>query len=48
MNKMIILVSMTLLLSACNTFEGVGKDVESAGQWTADTAYKTKEKINGR
>ena len=32
------LVAGTLLVSACNTVEGVGKDVSSAGNTVAKTA----------
>jgi len=31
-----------LLLAACNTVEGVGKDVSSAGDTVAKTADKSK------
>ncbi len=33
-----ILLSGTLVLSACNTVNGAGKDVESAGQAVSDAA----------
>jgi predicted small secreted protein len=36
------LVAGALLVSACNTVEGVGKDVESAGSTVAKTAHDTK------
>ncbi len=36
------LVAGTLLVSACNTVEGVGKDVSSAGNTVAKTADKSK------
>ncbi len=44
MRKMIglALVAGTLLVSACNTVEGVGKDVSSAGDTVAKTADKSK------
>jgi predicted small secreted protein len=32
----------TLLLAACNTVEGVGKDVSSAGDTVANAAEKSK------
>lgn len=32
----------TLLISACNTVEGVGRDVESVGDTVADTANGSK------
>ena len=36
------LVVGTLLISACNTVEGVGKDVKSAGSTVAKTADDAK------
>lgn len=36
------LVAGALLVSACNTVEGVGKDVSSAGDTVAKTADKSK------
>ena len=36
------LVAGMLLVSACNTVEGVGKDVSSAGDTVAKTADKSK------
>jgi predicted small secreted protein len=38
----IALASGALLLAACNTVEGVGKDVKSAGDTVAKTADKNK------
>lgn len=35
--------SSGLTLTACNTVEGVGKDVEAAGDAVADTARDAKE-----
>ncbi len=32
----------TLLLAACNTIEGVGKDLERGGEKLRDTAEKSK------
>lgn len=32
MSKMIALVCVILMLSACNTIQGVGKDLEKAGE----------------
>lgn len=32
------LIASTLILSACNTVRGVGRDVESVGDAVADTA----------
>jgi len=37
-----VLVAGTLMVSACNTVEGVGKDVSSAGNTVAKTADKAK------
>ncbi len=36
------LVAGALMVSACNTVEGVGKDVSSAGDTVAKTADKSK------
>ena len=36
------LVSGALLLSACNTVAGAGKDVSSAGKAVSNTAEKSK------
>ena len=36
------LVSGALLLSACNTVSGAGKDVSSAGKAVSNTAEKSK------
>lgn len=33
-------------LTGCNTFEGVGKDIKSAGGALADTAEKAKREMN--
>ncbi|MEO5867211.1 MAG: entericidin A/B family lipoprotein [Sphingomonas sp.] len=37
-----ILVAGALLVSACNTVSGVGKDVSSAGDTVSKTADKSK------
>ena len=44
MRKIIALTLATgaLMLAACNTVEGVGKDVSSAGDTVAKTADKSK------
>ncbi len=44
MRKVLSIVALTgaLLVSACNTVEGVGKDVRSAGDTVADTARDAK------
>ncbi len=42
--KAIILALVALpLLTACNTIEGLGKDVESAGKVVKDTAADAKD-----
>lgn len=38
----LILVAGSVLVSACNTIEGVGKDVSSAGTTVAKTADGAK------
>lgn len=44
---MIILsVAASLLLASCNTFSGVGKDVESLGENIDKAAVKTKSAMN--
>ena len=39
-----ILVS-SFVLSACNTVQGAGKDIERGGEKVQDAAVKTKEKV---
>ncbi len=36
------IIAGALLISACNTVEGVGRDVSSAGNTVAKTADKSK------
>lgn len=45
MRKIIVLAAAaaTLLVSACNTIEGVGRDVSSAGRAVSDTARDVKK-----
>lgn len=43
--RLILILSLPLLLAACNTVEGAGRDIRGAGQWTADSAQKVKNKI---
>jgi len=38
-------ISMFSILSACNTFEGMGKDVQEGGEKVQDAAHDTKEKM---
>jgi predicted small secreted protein len=41
-----LLALALMALNACNTIEGAGQDIKSAGQWTADSAQKVKKKID--
>ena len=36
---------MAFVLSGCNTFKGVGKDVSKAGDAVTNTAEKTSDEI---
>lgn len=38
--------ALLLTLTSCNTFEGIGKDMQSAGESLANTSNKVKKKIN--
>ena len=40
-----ILIVFATILGGCNTVEGVGKDVERAGEKTQDAAQETREKM---
>jgi predicted small secreted protein len=40
-----MLVATTAMLSACNTTEGAGKDVERTGEAVQDTAKDVKRKM---
>ena len=44
MRKIVVLAAAAaaLLVSACNTIEGVGKDVSAAGRAVTDTAREVK------
>lgn len=44
MRKIVVLaaVAAALLVSACNTVEGVGRDVSAAGRAVTDTARDVK------
>lgn len=37
-----IIIAAPLLAAACNTIEGIGKDVQAAGKAVSDTADETK------
>ncbi|MBU4436278.1 MAG: entericidin A/B family lipoprotein [Alphaproteobacteria bacterium] len=45
MRKIVLLAAAAaaLLVSACNTIEGVGRDVSAAGKAVADTAKDAKK-----
>jgi len=46
MIKTIALLLATLVtLSACNTFQGMGQDVEAAGEAITGTAKQTQDKM---
>lgn len=48
MRNMILATTLVLVtLTGCNTFEGIGKDMQSAGEGLASGATKVKKKING-
>ncbi|TCM65817.1 putative small secreted protein [Acinetobacter calcoaceticus] len=38
-------VILAFILTGCNTFKGVGKDVSSAGSAVTKTAEKTQDKL---
>lgn len=40
MNKILTLLAAMSVLAACNTFEGVGKDVKKAGEAIENAARK--------
>lgn len=46
MNKTVYLLVALALVSACNTVQGMGKDIENAGEGISSAAKKTKEEIN--
>jgi predicted small secreted protein len=45
MRTAVILLAGLLVLSACNTVEGVGRDVQGAGEVLEEGARKTKNAI---
>lgn len=45
MRTLLILLLGTMALAACNTVEGVGRDVQGAGQVIEKGAKKTKKAI---
>lgn len=47
MKKTVLMTLIALLgLSACNTIQGAGQDLKSAGEGISDGAHKVKEKIS--
>lgn len=40
-----VALMLLILLSACNTMQGIGKDIESLGSGLDRTARDTKEKL---
>ncbi|MEK8048084.1 MAG: entericidin [Burkholderiales bacterium PBB6] len=40
MKKLFVVVATLALLSACNTFEGIGKDIQKAGESIEGAAKK--------
>lgn len=38
-------IAVALILTGCNTFRGVGKDISGAGHAVSNTATKAQEKI---
>ncbi|RJF80843.1 entericidin, EcnA/B family [Oleomonas cavernae] len=42
---LIVLFGVAALVSACNTVEGVGRDVQGAGEAVSDTARTVKDKL---
>lgn len=45
MRTVLVLLIGTMVLASCNTVEGVGKDVQGAGEAVSSTAKKTKKAI---
>jgi predicted small secreted protein len=46
-SALLFVFAASLVLSACNTIEGVGRDVSSTGRAVTGTASSTKERIGG-
>lgn len=40
MRTLTMAVLLAMLLAGCETFKGVGRDVQKAGNWIEDTANK--------
>ncbi len=43
---LVALITTILFVTGCNTFQGMGKDIESAGKAIQRTVDKTKESID--
>jgi len=43
MRKLVMLIAVTLAIAGCNTFAGLGKDVEAAGSAMERAANKGKK-----
>ncbi|MBI0006735.1 entericidin A/B family lipoprotein [Gilliamella sp. W8126] len=42
---LIVSIAMTTMVVGCNTFKGVGKDVQSGGKAITNTAENVSEKM---
>jgi entericidin A len=40
MKKLVMLIASLFIVAGCNTFEGIGKDVQKAGEKIEDAAKK--------
>jgi predicted small secreted protein len=45
MKNILVLLATLSTLTACNTFQGIGQDIEAAGEAISGTAEKTKDKM---
>lgn len=45
MNRCILLLVSLVLLASCNTVQGVGQDVQAAGDAISRTADKTRDEF---
>lgn len=45
MSKIAMTLALLLSLAACNTMEGIGEDIEKAGETLSDSASDTKKKM---
>lgn len=45
MTKTILMLITLTALAACNTFEGMGKDITNAGEALTGTAKKAKDEL---